>query len=158
MSSPFTNSTRRSFLGGTLAAGVSPILAAGPAAPAAESPHSAVLKIEALDRLAQDSGDARWWPWRADLSPARWIWMPCQRVLPCMFVLFRRELKLAAKPGRAPAWIAADSRYRLTVNGHRLQWGPAPCDPRERDVDPVDLAPLPAALMTRSPSCPRMRS
>jgi hypothetical protein len=136
-------STRRSFIGGTLAVGVSPTLAADDATPLAAGHFgAAVLKIDALDRLVQENGDARWWPWRADLSPARWIWMPCQRVLPCTFVLFRRELTLDAKPLRAPAWIAADSRYRLTVNGRGVQWGPAPCDPRELDVDPVDLAPF----------------
>ena len=40
---------------------------------------------------------------------------------------------------RAMAWIAADSRYRVSVNGQRLAWGPAPCDPRQLDVDPVDV-------------------
>ena len=48
---------------------------------------------------------------------------------------------LDQKPRRARGWIAADSRYRLTINGQRVQWGPAPCDPRQLDVDPVDLAP-----------------
>ncbi len=37
--------------------------------------------------------------------------------------------------------MSADSRYRLFVNGRRVQWGPAPCDPRSYEVDPVDLAP-----------------
>jgi hypothetical protein len=141
MSESFFGSTRRSFLGGTLAAGVGPILA-GQATPVAKDRLPAVVDLDGLDRLAQENGDSRWWPWRAGLAPERWIWMLCQRVLPCTFVLFRRELTLAAQPRRAPAWIAADSRYRLTVNGRRLQWGPAPCDPRELDVDPVDLAPL----------------
>ncbi len=39
----------------------------------------------------------------------------------------------------ATGWITADSRYRLTVNGRRIQWGPAPSDPRWLDADPVDL-------------------
>ena len=38
-------------------------------------------------------------------------------------------------------WISADSRYQLTVNGQRVQWGPAPCDPRNLDADPIDLKP-----------------
>lgn len=56
-------------------------------------------------------------------------------------MLFRRELWLDAAPARGSGWITADSRYRLTVNGARVQWGPAPCDPRAVDVDPADLTP-----------------
>jgi alpha-L-rhamnosidase len=76
-----------------------------------------------------------------NLAPASWIWFPSSRTLANTFVLFRRELTLDALPRRAAGWITADSRYRLTVNGARVQWGPAPCDPRCMDVDPVDLAP-----------------
>ena len=83
-----------------------------------------------------------WRPVRVDLAPARWIWLPSQRTLPNTFVLFRRTLHLDRAPRQAKAWITADSRYRLTVNGHRVQWGPAPCDPRQLDVDPADLLPL----------------
>jgi alpha-L-rhamnosidase len=46
---------------------------------------------------------------------------------------------LRAKPVRATGWIAAESRYRLEVNGARIQWGPAPCDPRWAEADPLDL-------------------
>jgi hypothetical protein len=74
-----------------------------------------------------------------DLAPARWIWFPSGRTLPNTFILFRRELQLAAKPRRATGWICADSRYRLEVNGQRVQWGPAPCDPRWAEADPLDL-------------------
>jgi len=81
-------------------------------------------------------------PFRVELTGGKWIWLPCGRTLPNTFVLFRRDLDLASKPTRALAWIAADSRYRLTVNGRRVQWGPAPCDPRELDADPVDLTTL----------------
>src|SRR5215472_13512706 len=76
---------------------------------------------------------------RIDLSPASWIWFPSERTLPNTFVLFRRELNLPEAPARATGWITADSRYRLAVNGKRIQWGPAPCDPRWVDVDPIDL-------------------
>jgi hypothetical protein len=48
-------------------------------------------------------------------------------------------LKLTAKPRRATGWIVADSRYRLEVNGQRVQWGPAPSDPRWPEADPLDL-------------------
>ncbi len=75
-----------------------------------------------------------------DLSPARWIWYPSRRCLQNTFVLFRKELQLKEKPRRVTGWIAADSRYLLEVNGKRIQWGPAPSDPRWPEADPVDLA------------------
>lgn len=78
----------------------------------------------------------------ANLSPAHWIWLPSERTLPNSFVLFRREVTLPAAPVRATGWISADSRYRLTVNGVRVQWGPAPCDPRTLELDPVDITDL----------------
>ncbi len=74
-----------------------------------------------------------------ELSPAKWIWFPCGRCLANTFVLFRRTLTLRAKPRRATGWIVADSRYQLDVNGRRIQWGPAPCDPRWAEADPIDL-------------------
>ncbi|HWA99968.1 MAG TPA: alpha-L-rhamnosidase N-terminal domain-containing protein [Pirellulales bacterium] len=74
-----------------------------------------------------------------DLSPAQWIWYPSTRCLANTFILFRRPLKLIAKPRRATGWIIADSRYRLEVNGRRIQWGPAPSDPRWPEVDPLNL-------------------
>ena len=76
------------------------------------------------------------------LDPAKWIWLPSERTLPNTFVLFRKEILLTAKPARAVGWLTADSRYRLTVNGQRVQWGPAPCDPRQLDVDPFDITAL----------------
>jgi alpha-L-rhamnosidase len=75
-----------------------------------------------------------------DLKPAKWIWYPSQRTLQNTFVLFRRQLELPEKPVRAKGWVAADGRYRLEVNGQRVQWGPAPCDPRWMELDPMDLA------------------
>jgi len=60
-----------------------------------------------------------------DLTPACWIWLPSGRTLPNTFVLFRHGVALLNAPGRATA-VAADSRYRFTVNGVRVGWGPAP--------------------------------
>lgn len=74
-----------------------------------------------------------------DLSPARWIWYPSGRTLANTFVLFRREVNFKAKPRRATGWISAESRYKLEVNGRRIQWGPAPADPRWPEADPVEL-------------------
>lgn len=74
-----------------------------------------------------------------DLAPAQWIWYPGYRVLANTVVLFRRSLRLDAPPVRARGWIIGESRYRLEVNGQRVQYGPAPSDPRFVEVDPLDL-------------------
>ncbi len=76
-----------------------------------------------------------------DLSPARWIWYPCGRTLQNTFVQFRKEIILDSAPSEAKGWILADSRYKLYVNGKRVQFGPAPSDPRWQEADPVDIAP-----------------
>jgi alpha-L-rhamnosidase len=75
-----------------------------------------------------------------NLAPARWIWYPSERTLCNTVVLFRRQITLSVPIKKAVGWIAADSRYRLFVNGKRVQWGPAPSDPRWMEVDPLDLA------------------
>jgi hypothetical protein len=112
-----------------------------PKAPAAASPKPAVRKPEApAVRPAQGE-----WPVpdlgaRIDLAPARWIWLPCERTLANTFVLFRREIEIDGEAASARGWVSADSRYRLFVNGRRVQWGPAPCDPRSYEADPVELA------------------
>ncbi len=95
-----------------------------------------------LVRLAQEG-----WPQPelgtpVDLSPAHWIWLPSERTLANTFALFRREIEVVGQPVSARGWVSADSRYRLWVNGRRVQWGPAPCDPRRLDVDPVDITSL----------------
>lgn len=74
-----------------------------------------------------------------DLAPAKWIWLPSQRTLPCTFVFFRREFDLSEVPDVVEGWIAADSRYLLYVNGERVQWGPAPHDPRHAEADPLPI-------------------
>ncbi|HXY38017.1 MAG TPA: alpha-L-rhamnosidase N-terminal domain-containing protein, partial [Vicinamibacteria bacterium] len=74
-----------------------------------------------------------------DLAPARWLWLPCERTLANTFVLFRRELTIGGEVVSARGFVSADSRYRLFVNGRRVQFGPAPCDPRSYEVDPLDL-------------------
>jgi alpha-L-rhamnosidase len=60
-------------------------------------------------------------------------------------LLFRRGIELRAPIRRATGHITADSRYRLHVNGRRIGFGPAPCDPRWLDADPIDLTQLLAA-------------
>jgi len=51
-----------------------------------------------------------------DLSPAKWIWYPSERVLQNTFVLFRKEFDLKSVPDSTSGWILADSRYQLFVN------------------------------------------
>jgi alpha-L-rhamnosidase len=75
-----------------------------------------------------------------DLSPAKWIWYPSERTLQNTFILFRKEIEIPAEKTEAKGWIAADSRYQLFVNGKRVQWGPAPSDPRWQEADPVDIS------------------
>jgi alpha-L-rhamnosidase len=113
---------------------------AAPAAPAPLAPPAVEkpLSVEAMNRLGPDTGV----PHRLDLAPARWIWFPSARTLPSTFVLFRREVVIDRPLSRVRGWITADSRYRLTVDGQVVQWGPAPSDPRALDVDPVDLTAL----------------
>ncbi len=74
-----------------------------------------------------------------NLSPAKWIWFPSKRCLPNTIILFRKEVVLTKKPIRATGWILGDSRYKLYVNANRIQFGPAPSDPRWQEADPIDL-------------------
>lgn len=73
---------------------------------------------------------------------AGWIWYPEARTISATFVCFRREFPLSSVPDSCPAWVTGNSRYQLFVNGRFVQRGPAPCDPRYWDIDPVDLAPF----------------
>ena len=77
--------------------------------------------------------------WKLDLTPARWIWYPSGRTLPNTFLHFRREIEISKKLTKATGWILGESRYELFCNGKRLQFGPAPADPRYSEADPVDL-------------------
>jgi len=76
---------------------------------------------------------------KLDLNPARWIWYPSERTLPNTFVLFRKEIDLTEKPVKASGWILGDSRYLLQLNGKRVQFGPAPSDPRWAEADFMSL-------------------
>ncbi len=121
---------RRDFIKSSALAGGSLLSPAGPRVHAAESPSGLQAPIQPMPLPKTIM---------LNLSPARWIWYPSERTLQNTFVLFRRQLDLPDKPRRATGWIVADSRYRLEVNGQRIQWGPAPSDPRWMEVDPMDL-------------------
>ncbi|WP_194775442.1 alpha-L-rhamnosidase-related protein [Pararhodonellum marinum] len=74
-----------------------------------------------------------------DLSPAKWIWYPGERVLPNSFFHFRKSFQISENIKSAKGWILGDSRYLLFVNGQRIQFGPSPSDPRFTEADPMDL-------------------
>ncbi len=101
-----------------------------------------ILNVNDLNQLRANDTKAAAQPTPMTMAPAQWIWLPCERTLCNTFALFRREIDLKEAPVRALGWVTADSRYRLSVNGQRAQWGPAPCDPRNLDVDPCDLTAL----------------
>ena len=75
------------------------------------------------------------------MKPAKWIWLPSTRTLANTLVYFRKEFDLEEVPKESKGWICADSRYVLYINGQRVQFGPAPFDPRHPEADPIDLAP-----------------
>ncbi|MFN7117602.1 MAG: alpha-L-rhamnosidase N-terminal domain-containing protein [Saprospiraceae bacterium] len=77
-----------------------------------------------------------------NLAPAQWIWYPARRILPNTFFHFRRNFNIIKPIQSAKGWIVGDSRYVLFCNGKRVQFGPAPSDPRFTEVDPVDLKAL----------------
>jgi hypothetical protein len=126
---------RRQFLKTSAATGGAAILI-HPASGLAQAPAAAPEPIPAESPVKPPASKL------PNLEPARWIWYPSGRTLPNTFILFRKECVLAAPPKKAVGWIAADSRYRLEVNGRRVQWGPAPADPRWPEADPVDLTEL----------------
>lgn len=127
---------RRQFLKSSgliaLTGAVAPAAVAAEAVKSSDAPGAPVTPFP-VKPFESASGDT------LDLSPAKWLWYPGDRMLPNTFVLFRRVLQLSAKPKKATGWIIGESRYQLEVNGSRVQWGPAPNDPRWPEVDHMDL-------------------
>ncbi len=123
------NISRRNFLGKSSLLGMWPWWPPSIAPGTAPTPD--LSRLEALGDYVRP----------LDLSPARWIWYPSGRTLANTFILFRKELSLPAGVLRARGWILGESRYKLYVNGQRIQFGPAPSDPRFSEADPVDLTP-----------------
>ncbi|HKO80856.1 MAG TPA: alpha-L-rhamnosidase N-terminal domain-containing protein, partial [Chitinophagaceae bacterium] len=76
---------------------------------------------------------------KLDLAPANWIWLPAQRTLPNTLLFFRKKIAVKGKLNKATGWILGESRYKLYVNGKRIQFGTAPADPRWPEADPFDI-------------------
>jgi hypothetical protein len=72
-----------------------------------------------------------------DLAPAKWIWYPSARTLQNTFILFRKVVKIDSEMYSKKEWIIADSRYHFLLMAKRVQWGPAPSDPRWQEADSV---------------------
>ncbi|MEP7279164.1 MAG: alpha-L-rhamnosidase N-terminal domain-containing protein [Bacteroidota bacterium] len=121
------HSTRREFLQTSLLAGSSVLL---PALNAKEN----VSVVNAAEIPVGETISKK-----LDLTPARWIWLPAQRTLPNTILLFRKSCFLKEKPVKATGWITGESRYKLYANGLRVQFGPAPSDPRWSEADPFDI-------------------
>lgn len=73
---------------------------------------------------------------------AQWIWAEVKTPEPFQFVRFRKSIKLDAIPKRATVYIAADTFYRLWVNGRLVMCGPARSSAGRATVDPVDVSRL----------------
>lgn len=70
---------------------------------------------------------------------ARWIWNGPSASERNVFVLFRRVVELPAAPEAATIHLFADTRYRLFVNGQRVEYGPARFPQAAPEYDSVDL-------------------
>ncbi len=121
-----------------------PVVACGRASQRAR--HAMPITRRTLFQAAASAPAAGMIQPRAPLAPpewkARWIWYPERRTIQNTFVMFRRAFDLAEIPAAAPAYVSAFTRYKLWVNGQFVQRGPAPCDPRYWEADPVELGPF----------------
>ena len=53
---------------------------------------------------------------------AKWIWLAGEKNAAA--AMFRKEIVLSHAPRSAKAWLTADARYRLFINGHLVSRGP----------------------------------
>ena len=121
------HSSRREFLQQGLLAGSSILLSDN------SMPGKQTQKKQAVVPLIETASKS------LDLSPARWIWLPAERTLPNTILLFSKNCHFSKKPVKAAGWITGESRYKLYANGNRIQFGPAPADPRWSEADPFDI-------------------
>ena len=79
-----------------------------------------------------------------NIPGSHWIWMPDWKELVNdrpRLVRFRKAVCFDVKPGSLKLKISADTRYKLYVNGHFVEFGPAKGDQRIWYVDTVEIAP-----------------
>ena len=74
-----------------------------------------------------------------DLTPAKWIWVPSARTLPNTFAKFKRTIQIDGEVVSAKGYSLGVSRYLMKLNDQRVQWGPAPSDPRYEEADTLDI-------------------
>jgi len=98
----------------------------------------------------QKAGPSEWrakWIWQASspwlLFDSKTQTLQFKEILPSeknLHVYLRKTFDLASQPRSAPAYVTADSRYRLYVNGQFVGRGPARSYPRFQYYDVYDLA------------------
>lgn len=80
-------------------------------------------------------------PSASSLSPARWLWVASHHYVN-QHVYLRKRFELPAAPLSARIRVAADTRYRLFVNGSLVvPCGPARGFPHALPVDELDIGP-----------------
>ena len=73
---------------------------------------------------------------------AQWIWCTPEHPAPFQFARFTRTVEVSALPERVTAYIAADTFYRLWINGQLAMHGPARSSRGKATVDPIDVRPF----------------
>ena len=73
---------------------------------------------------------------------AQWIWCKPEHPAPFQFARFTRTVEVSALPERATAFVAADTFYRLWINGRLAMHGPARSSRGKATVDPIDVRPF----------------
>ena len=56
--------------------------------------------------------------------------------------VFKHKVVVSGEVVSAKGYVLGCSRYLMKLNGERVQWGPAPADPRYEEADNVDLTGL----------------
>jgi hypothetical protein len=90
---------------------------AEPIANVGEDARVDVHGVQAIGYRFQDDC-AKPTPWQA-----RWIWTAAGSSAPA--VMFRKEITLTSAPSQVTAWLSADMKYLLYVNGRLVSRGPA---------------------------------
>ncbi len=70
---------------------------------------------------------------------ANWIWIKGEEKPRNFYLCARKILELNKKAKRVTAFVSADSRYKLYVNGKFVGRGGAKCDPKFQYYDVHDL-------------------